>query len=682
MRLHLTTLSALILTTSIATHAQQSLHIQPSGGTFEVIVKNGGRTVLSLPAGQHWAIATAWREDWPADWHYASPTTMEKSGDWQVVKGELDLPQGKWRLRDAYRTEPNGLIQCIRRYEWTGKTRLDSATLAIRWNMNAHHARAFLPGILYYGNPSGERNGREKVPVYHGATGEFAIFEEHRYPMPFACLEGAVDGQLFGAALHTQPSPAQYAVKRDLWWSLGVEETDAGSQLVMLSGPVAYNDQHSATKALQTQPMRYGDTWLNIQPGAIIEKTFYIETHPLTRAGTAFQRPVHTSIDLFKPFYAEDLPSFDEILQSKYRFAMSRWIEGDGYAGFNMYPAHVQPHIVMGWCGQAASPGYAFQRLKGRYQDPNLMDKVQRSLDFLAACPVGAEGFPVRFNIKNKTWDAPDHVSQGQAMYNFAKAIEAGRQNKQVNTKTWEDFLRKACDVHSRRVMPDNWRPLSTAEGFYIAPLAIAARLFRQKTYLQAAIRIAEHYAQRHLSMEEPYWGGTLDAECEDKEGAWAAFQGFLTLYEQTKEARFLEWARHAGDAALSYLVVWDIPLPPGRMADHQFKTRGWTVVSPQNQHIDVFGVMFAPEVYKLGVFTQDEQLKKAAIVMFRSCGQLTDPYGSQGEQLQQTNYAQHGEMDDVMKLRGGYSEPWTVFWITAHFLNTAARFEEMGVRF
>ena len=65
---------------------------------------------------------------------------------------------------------------------------------------------------------------------------------------------------------------------------------------------------------------------------------------------------------------------------------------------------------------------------------------------------------------------------------------------------------------------------------------------------------------------------------------------------------------------------------------------------------------------------------------MYRSCGQLIDPFGSQGEQLQQTNFAQHGNMSDVQKLRGGYSEPWTVFWITAHFLNAAARFEEMGV--
>ena len=64
---------------------------------------------------------------------------------------------------------------------------------------------------------------------------------------------------------------------------------------------------------------------------------------------------------------------------------------------------------------------------------------------------------------------------------------------------------------------------------------------------------------------------------------------------------------------------------------------------------------------------------------MYRSCGQLIDPYGSQGEQPQHTNYAQRGEVSDIFALRGGYAEDWTVFWITAHFLNAAAQFEELG---
>ena len=63
---------------------------------------------------------------------------------------------------------------------------------------------------------------------------------------------------------------------------------------------------------------------------------------------------------------------------------------------------------------------------------------------------------------------------------------------------------------------------------------------------------------------------------------------------------------------------------------------------------------------------------------MFRSCGQMIDPYGSHGEQLQQTNFAQSGDMSNIYNFRGGYAEHWTVFWITAHFLNAAAQFMEI----
>ena len=204
--------------------------------------------------------------------------------------------------------------------------------------------------------------------------------------------------------------------------------------------------------------------------------------------------------------------------------------------------------------------------------------------------------------------------------------------------------------------------------------------LFGEPVFKQAALKAADYYARRHLDMTEPYWGGTLDAQCEDKEGAWAGFQAFLAAYELTHEARYLQWAGHAMDVMLTYTVSWDIDLPPGRLRDHGLKTRGWTVVSAQNQHLDVFAVVATPSIYRMGTYLHRDDLKRLAAVMFRSCGQMIDPMGSQGEQIDHTNFAQHGDMSDVFRLRGTYSEGWTVFWITAHFLNAAAQFEEMGV--
>lgn len=641
-----------------------------------LVLSVGDKPIVTSPTEGLWSVATGWQDDWMCDWHHTSPERMEQSGEWSVVHGKISLDGGELLLRDSYREVEGGLVQCVRRYEWHGERALERVTLSVRFAVAGQRLMPCLPGILYYGNKNGAKVNSDIIPVYNGTVGEFAIFEEHRYPMPFAMLESAAGG--YAAALHTVPSPVRGAVLSDQWWSMGVEAHDGHSELVLYSGPIGYNGQHSVAKALQKRPMRYADTYITLEPGQIIEKSFYIECYPIEREGSGFQRPLYTSLDLHKPYNADRFPTFEQIVRGKYEFAKRRWIEFDATAvGFNMYDTSLCKDIVMGWCGQADSPGYSLQVLQKMLGDSDIESMVQRSMDYLSTFAIDDNTgiFTVGFN--GEKFHGGDPVSCGQAMYNFAKAIEVARKGRKYDTTQWEEFLRHAADAVSGRILSPEWNPKSTAEGFYIAPLAISSKLFREKRYMAAARKAAELYADRHLAMNGCYWGGTLDATCEDKEGSWAAFQGFLEMYERTKDRKYLDWAKHAMDVCLSYVVVWDIPLPAGRLANFGFKSTGWSVVSAQNQHIDVYGVLFAPEVYKMGKYLKDNRLCRLADVMYRSCYQLTDAYGSQGEQIQQTNFAQRGDMSNVHKLRGGYAERWTVFWITAHFLNAAARFQQ-----
>jgi hypothetical protein len=334
----------------------------------------------------------------------------------------------------------------------------------------------------------------------------------------------------------------------------------------------------------------------------------------------------------------------------------------------------------MGWAGQSEAPGYALLVLAKQLNDPKALDMAQRALDHLSTSPFNENGFMVGYNPDKSEWYDQDPISQGQAMDVFANAVRFGRNHQPIKTAAWEAFLRKACDVHAARILDAGWKPRSTAEGFLVAPLCKDYALFGKKEYRQAALKAVEEYSKRHLAMREPYWGGTLDANCEDKEGAWAGFQAFLAGYEMTHEPKYLAWAEHAMDVTLSYTVVWDIDLPAGRLRDHALKTRGWTMVSAQNQHLDVYGVVYAPEIHRMGGYLKRDDLKKLAVVMYRSCDQLIDPQGSQGEQINHTNFAQQGNLDDVHQMRGTYVESWTVFWITGHFLNAAAKFAEQGV--
>ena len=656
----------------------------------QILINHDGKTLLASPSEGLWTVALDWKNDWPSGKVHAVPSRVEEENGHKVFYGELELDGGKLSFRDVYKVEADG-VRGSRRVEWHGEEPLNKVTLSVRFIAPAAGNGLVVPGVMYHGNPNGTNSGR--TATYAGKKGEFLIVEEHRLSMPYVSLEWEGGGEWRGAALHSFPSPVDFGNQEDQWWTIGAAAKDGSTELLLLSGPAGMNREPSTVKAHQGKKlpmlMKYPDAYLTLKPGAIIEKSFFLQVYPVNRKGNGLETPTLASIQLHKAHQLLDVfPSYENIVAEKYKYAQLRWLEGDDHAGYNQFETG-DPYIVWGWVGQAAAPGYAMQHLWQNYGEEADKAKVQKSLDFLSDTVFYEDGFYTWYNVNEKKWQIriwrpmPEWLSQGQGMWNLSNAIRSGRQRGYDVTK-WEGFLKKACDFYADRILSEEWNPKSTNEGFFIAPLAKASTLFNSKRYLKAARHASDYYAKRHLSMDEPYWGGTLDASCEDKEGAFAAFQGFMAMYETTGDEKYLDWAKHAGMVCLTYLQVWDIDMPAGRLRDHHYKSRGWTTVSVQNHHLDVYGVLIAPDVYRLGKYLENSMLKETAKLMFVSCGQLMDHRGSQGEQIQQTFFAQHEEgiPGAPVSYRGDYVEDWTVFWITAHFLNAAAQFEEMKVEF
>lgn len=596
-----------------------------------------------------------------------------------------EQPPSGLEVRDAYEPLAPGFTRVTRRWTWRGKTPLEQVTLAVRIHVGGARLKPFIPGILMYGNPSNAGRTDGRVPVYAGAPGEFAIFEDHRLPMPFVLLEDA-NARNF-TAVHTVPSPVRGAKREDLWWSAGVEKSVGdGADIVLLSGPVGYNRRHSVVKALQRGAMAYDETYITLMPDQVVEKIFYVQHGTATDAAFGFQQALAKTLELYPPANMPIYADVRAIAKAKRDYAMTRWIDKNGMSGFNMYGSQQNYRaFTMGWCGCAATCGWALPVLNF---DPADVVKAQKSLDFLADTmgphlrPDGL--FPVTFNPDTKRLSGGDPVSCGQALLSFMRAIRHAAKDTRLNATKWRTFADKAAGAMAEVVLKSDWKtPQSTAIGFYVAPLVLAAETFQKPAYRAAAEKIATHLAKTYIGYERVYWGGTLDASCEDKEGAYAAFQGFAALLfdavrrgDKAAEAVWAPRARHALDLTLTYTMVWDATYPAGRLSDHAFKSTGWTVVSAQNQHLDAFGVLMTPEISRMGRYLKDPRLERLAQVMYASCFQLTSPDGSLGEQIQHTNFAQQGAMNDVRKLRGGYSEHWVVFWLTAHFLNAAASFE------
>jgi hypothetical protein len=658
---------------------------------------HAGRVELSAPPEGLWSIGVGWEGDWPREWAHGNPREVAREGEWLVARGEVVTDAGAWEVRDAWRRTHWGMVEGVRRWTWRGEAPSPPTVLSVRWLAPGRGPGVVLPGILYHGNPSGRRSREAGWPglvaTWDGAVGERAFFEEHRFPAPFASLEWPDEtipeyGRV--AALLSHPSPAPFAARDDLWWSLGVWAREEGTELALLSGPVVLNGEAGVVKSGQREATPFPDAHLVVPPGGVVEKRYVLLGRPIHRQGGGFQEALGLALQVFGPFGSGGMPTLEETLRAKLRFALSRWRGDNPQPGFAMYP-HERDLYVMGWAGQSEAPGYALQVLAERLADDKtsadeLRDIARGTLDALCEAPFDENGFRLALDGRTGEWSRQDPVSQGQAMSSFARAIRVGRKQG-ADTARWEAFLRRACALHAERILADDWRPRSTAEAFLVQPLCLGAELFDEPRFLEAARKAGEHYRARHLSMTEPYWGGTLDARCEDKEGAWAALEAFLALQRAMDRPggwfpaahEWLQAARHAADVALTYTYLWDVDLPAGRLRDMGLRTRGWTSVSVQNMHLDVFGVVYVPELWRLSELVVDRRRRELAELMLRACGQGLDPAGSQGEQLQQTRFAQGGDLSDPERFRGGYVEGWTVFWITAHFLTAAAKLEEMG---
>ncbi len=630
-----------------------------------------GKTMELLPS----EIGIGWCNGWVAEWKREVPGLIVTD-----IKTEL----------------PGGLVKVVRRWEWKGRTPLYEVTLSVRFRVRGETAalKPFLPGILLYGNPSNKGRKDGRVPVYAGEQGEFAFFEEHRLSMPFALLENSKTRDF--AALHILPSQVRGAACDDLWWSAGVEAVGEGSDIVLMSGPVGYNRRRSISKACMMGSLPRDKTYITLYPGQVVDKTFWIQTGKASDAKFGFEQAMDVSLDLFHPYESQCFAALSHIAKVKRDYALTRWTEVNGRCGFDMWDARFgSKQVVLGWCGAGASCGYALPVLDFGRTD---WEKAQRSLDAISDMFIGTikqDGlFSVGISlVHGNTWGG-DPVSCGQSLNSIVKAIRFAEKSGRgkLNPAKWRAFAKKSTTAMARTILSDNWKePRSTASGFLIAPLVSSAELFESPECLAAAKKLAKVFERDYFGYDKVYWGGTLDAQCEDKEGAFAAFQGYSALLRnaiKTKdveaEKKYARLAQHAMNNMLTYTVVWDIAMPPGRLNDHGFKSTGWTVVSPQNQHLDAFGVLSTPDIWRMGVYLGDERLTKLAAIMYRSCFQLTSITGALGEGIQHTYYDMPennlGGHLDAFGQRGGYKEHWTVFWLTAHFLNAAAEFREMGV--
>ena len=690
---------------------------------FEALGEGGWTAVAALPPEAAWAVYDKWDDPpnselahWFGGRHVFPVMQVRGAGENEVVatgRGEVDGQP--WDFQDRYRFE-HGAVRIDRRWHHAGSHEQRKITLTTALRVPAgSDPRVMLPGILYNGNPSAyAAKPVFKMPYVPGAR---ALYEEHRFPVPFVNIESSVSDRRVYASLLTVPSRVPEGHKDDQWWSLGLEwRWDGHVDLLSTSGAVATNGFPSMVYGHRNGFDPYDDAYIDVTGDTTIEKTYYVDCGLAPRVGYSFRQTVWKAFDVFRPTETPHLP-----LQQAARLKVQRVNEvyrqsSDGVAGIPLLPEF--PRFMYGWVGDNLATAYGMLDYAERTGDVLSRERALRIVDFYVKnCRAQIPGLlSGDYDVKTRRWlgsfyqgwDWPDSISSrqlGEILDRLGDLVFWAKEHSFANQSEWRRVLVEGGNFASttrryKGLFPRSWSPdgsaigwggeapasgtITTSGAYLISPLAKLYRLSGDQRYLNTAESAMRAYYERYgQDLSRPYWGATLDAGSEDKEAGAGVLHGALALYEATRNQKYLDWARDAADWLMTWIYMYDVDLPSSAPMHGILHTVGWTVISVQNQEIDNWGAFLAPDFYQLGTELNDKRYSAIARNLFQAQTQTIVRPGAMQGKTHVGSQPEHCNQTNTTHVRNGgwRGTCWTydISWVYAATLYNAAKMLELG---
>jgi hypothetical protein len=379
------------------------------------------------------------------------------------------------------------------------------------------------------------------------------------------------------------------------------------------------------------------------------------------------------------------------------KFAQSLGIDVDPKAA----ELTLWPKIILGFCGKNIEA--AGQLLLESDRDPSPRGQRMRKLGLMmidslirlvpmSPVPAG-EGFDIRtgvpsaahggtaFSLRSTAEDMRSMVD----LYHHERALGRTHPEWFAWAKAYADWL--LTEQREDGSFPENFQGgtgnvLNASGDTTYAAVPLLVRMSEEtgdKKYLDAATRAAD-YIWTNFGSRGVFQGATGN-DIADKESGMLSMEAFLALYDNTKEPKWLERAKSAGDYTESWIWIWNVPMPLDALDSELAWKRGVPTVGLQGIGSDVAGHSdeyldwAVPSYARLYRYTNDEHYLDVARVLLHDTKSMLALPGRTYDLLGPGWQQEHWRMGPGVRGIGAH-RTWLP-WISVNHLHSIAGLEE-----
>ncbi len=248
-------------------------------------------------------------------------------------------------------------------------------------------------------------------------------------------------------------------------------------------------------------------------------------------------------------------------------------------------------------------------------------------------------------------------------------------------TKSYVDWL--ITQQREDGSFPRRWKagsnevaePTGTTSYAPVPLLVLMTEETGDPKYKQSAIRAAD-YIWSNWGTRGLFVGGASDnPNITDKEAGMLSMEAFLSLYDSTKETKWLERAKAAADFAESWIWIWNLPMPLDADDAQLYWKKGVPTVGIQGITARVAGSAdeyldwAVPSYAKLYNYTKDEHYLDVARILLHDTKSMVALPGRQYD-MKGIGWQQEGwRMGPGGPGRGVGGHRFWLPWITSNHL-------------